>query len=422
MSLPALRRPDAGFSLMEVVVALAVATLIMLGALTVLDTARHTTRRTMSVASAQQSGTYAMQELRANLKRAGLMVGKRNAFIAGTVFNGNNHVAMWDNYSAATYPYGVWSLVPAGSRVFTPVPGTDGIVVRYNNDTPPIHVCAMPGANASRLELAWDPSMAGDYPADGAYVELLSSSPCPGYGAAGEDPYMITIQINQSGVGGGGGGNCSCTGQNCNLQASQSCVAMDPLCRNIYTNRFNACYQVTFHNNIGCDFCQVGPTYMMSARSMLYWISTEDGTGNIANSRPVLVTKDGLGDNTAARIVSTDIEDLQVAYLIDHNDTAGAGLAPSADGTPATLDFPSGRFPAIRALRVNLTARTPVTDLQARNQGYCATRPPAFRELFTRPTLENHPKPTSGPGFCDGYRRTTLSETMNLANMRANPL
>ena len=447
-------RRQSGFTLLEVLVAMTVTTLILVGALTALDNTRRIARNGMTISEAQQTSSYAMQELAENVRKAGLNLGKRNAIVTAVKTGTTVYTLTWDNYSAASYPNGIWNDGP--SKVFLPVTGTDGMTVRYTDGKPPVHLCIMPSANANTFYLGWNPSLDGFYPRAGDTIELLTSSPCvdpniPGGTGAGTDPYVISLTLNnQTGPDPNNpatttAGNCNCSGSNCSA-APLSCTGNDPVCADLYTNNKNGgCVHYTLTNTApNCDFCQVGPTYIMSSITQSYWISTEDGTGvvysspGVVSSRPVLVSRTGYTGTT--RILSENVEDLQVTYMLDGGDTTyttGAGVNPvippdavngltrRPDASVVATNFMPDQIQmaAVRAVQIELSTRTASTDLISKSRTYCANSlPAASRPLFSRATQGNHPIAPADNDYCDGYKRQLSRQVVFLSNMLAKPL
>ena len=68
---PSPARTQTGFTLVEVLVATLITSLIMIATLTALDQSRRVARKNLAVSEAQQAASYSMQEMAQNVRRAG---------------------------------------------------------------------------------------------------------------------------------------------------------------------------------------------------------------------------------------------------------------------------------------------------------------------------------------------------------------
>jgi prepilin-type N-terminal cleavage/methylation domain-containing protein len=422
------RRAAAGFTLVEMLVAMVLVSLIMIVALDAFIGTRRVTRKNLSVNEAQQQGSYAMQELAVTLRRTGFQLGPTFAILKIFCSGGScataghiDNIATWDQYPGGTGGTWIWQ-EPLGTITgYVPVTGTDGISVKYGDDQPPIHVCVMPNGNANNMDMDYDPAYAAYYPKTGDVIDVITTSNCYDSGEEGTNIVTVGVATNSttppdqcSNAGGAGGLDCS------KSPAGDSCYCKDTLCKALQLSK--NCYKVTFDKNVGkpgCDFCEKGPTYIVTSKTASFWISTEDRTGVIYNaaggvsSRPVLVGRYG-GPGTAARIVATDIEDLQISYLLNNP----VGTVQDQQTVPA-----STLLPKTRALRISLSARSGVTDLMYKNYTYCSGKGASFTQLFSRATLENHAaNAAANTDYCDGLRRVVYNQVVNLPNMTSYPI
>lgn len=439
-SRPAARRPDGGFTLIEMIVAMAVSTLILIAALTAFDSSRRISRRNFSLTDAQQSGTYALQETALNIRRAGFGTAASFAIVrnagntpdpAGTV---NSPLATWNNYTAAMVTIADNGVVGTAPK-YMPVLGTDGITIRYADlSQPPLHICYAP--DNTHLDLARnDGYMNANYP----------------NGGAGSNPVfdLVTNNINCYGAianAATDAGRLTMTGPGANIICCQGCIASvpppasvnstDPACKNALKGT-NNCVRVPVTLPANCDMTKAvtntPSSQLYPSRTASFWISTEDLSGDLSLSPPVLVSRVSGGSQSAAqnsiktattRVLANGIEDLQLVFY--RANTATNVLVVHDSGAPVSANTPialptNAEMLDIRAIRVDLIARTGVTDLMYKNQAYCSTKP-GLVPLFTRPALNDHAAPAAGTtSYCDGFRRLGFTQLINMPNMTAKP-
>ena len=434
--LPAQHR---GFSLMEVAVAMSVTTIILIGLLTVVDSTQRITRKGLSLAEAQQSADFGLQELTNNLRKTGSGVG-RTAAIARQVSTATaTYIATWHNYDPTVIlpATGIWNN-NNGGRVFFPVPGTDGITVRYTDGSPSVHLC---GSNSGGGLATWLPSYPyypTGYPIVGQVYELFPTQPV-NCGGTLYDSVTITIQSNPN-----NNTNCGPPPQQtvCATNDTAVCAPFLNIPPLIPPPPVASCNHYLLNMNPGgCGtFCSMAPIAFTTSTPVSYWISTEDGTGTIYSAagvvrtggRPVLVSLQGI--TGTPRIVTTDVEDLQFTYLFDSTQPS-AGVAP-ANGQLAQIPTTSSnalpiatlwrnQMAAVRALQIGLVVRTSATDPIYKNPAYCrsARFTANIRPLFSRPANGTRAAATAAADldWCDGMRRQVVRQTIFLPNMISSP-
>lgn len=420
---------------MEVIVALGVTVIILIGTMTAVDSTRRITRKGLSLAEAQQTADFGLQELSNNLRKAGAGVG-RTAAIARQVLSATGvYTATWHNYSALTPVPGIWNNANGG-RVFTPVPGTDGITIRFTDGAPSTHLC---GSNSGGGLATWLPSYPfypTGYPVVGQTYELFPTQPVV-CGGVSYDSITITVSANPN------------NNTNCGPPPQQTvCATNDAAVCGAFLNippvtpappPASCNHYLLDMNPSGCGtFCSMAPIAFTTSTPVSYWISTEDGTGTVysapgvVSSRPVLVSLQGV--TGTPRIVTTDVEDLQFTYLFD-NTQPSAGVTP-ANGQLAQLPTASNnalplaatwrsQMAAVRAVQIGLVVRTSVTDQIYKSPAYCRSSSfnAGLRSLLSRPVNGTRGAAVSAdPDFCDGLRRQKVQQTIFLPNMLSNPL
>jgi prepilin-type N-terminal cleavage/methylation domain-containing protein len=117
-------------------------------------------------------------------------------------------------------------------------------------------------------------------------------------------------------------------------------------------------------------------------------------TYGVNTSNYTLVRNDGENTQTLAGATNqSQVEDLQISYWMQG--CTSTDLNTCWYNTPAEAGKTNA---AIRAVRINLTMRTPIEDTTDRN--------------YSRPTLEDH----TGSATMDGYRRRVYTTVVKLRN------
>ncbi len=429
---------SAGFTLVEMELAFLIGVFLMIVALDAFEASQRISRRNVALTEAQQGGTYALQEAAINIRRAGFGLGGnfavvRNAGNSSGPGTANSPLASWNNYDpAATGP----TIATVNAGDYLPVAGTDGITVRYADAVqPPLHVCYQP--NSSTLQVVQNDAYMtpGVYPAANTAFDLVTQNlQCYGYAAV--PPPLDVAATNRSQIT----VNAVAAGRLCNGGVNPvypaDLATHEPACGPVYkpspTPMPSTCLELTLSAPLPCtNLHRLSRSVLLyPSRTISFWISTEDRSGNLAQSRPVLVSRAaGAGAMAAGanplltaptRVLATDIEDLQLLYYrtvvgAGGNTLAIVGAIPG-DPLPANTEMPS-----VRAVRFDLIARTGVTDLMSKNPAYCAAHAQNVL-LFSRPALDDHPAAAAGaPDYCDGFRRVTFSQLINMPNMTALP-
>ncbi len=424
--------PARGFSMVEALVAILVTSIILVGTLTALDSTRRVTRNGIAIAEAQQTADFALQSLTNNLRKAGAGIGRTHAIartITGVSGNtGATYIATWHNIDSATAngATGIWrSGFVNGGKEFHPVPGTDGITVRFTDGAPGAHLCGSNSGGGLATWLPHYPWYPAGYPVDGAVYEINLTPPKD---CGGLDTITVLVKAFN-------------TQTNCGPPPQQAiCANNDPVCFRFYQNPTGTCDHFgldIFPTGCAMTFCELAPLSFTTSQPLSYWISTEDGTGTIYSaagvlrSRPVLISM--LGLQGRPRIEASDVEDMQVTYLFDSTQPS-AGVAPVSGQMAQLPTTTNNSLPpaatwrsqtaAVRALQIGLVARTPATDLIYKNNTYCTTNlRPSLRPLLSRPANGTRPAAVAADfDYCDGMRRQIVRQTIFLTNMLSQPL
>ncbi len=380
-------RASRAFSLVELMVALAVSSTVIIGAVSLLVGQQRAYRAGASDRGLQETARVALEEIGGSLRMAGFGVDPPLAFdfgaadnitmrqaprIAGqTVKNSGfkcaNPVACRDRIDRADEIV-FYSRDPAFGHLITAVGGTTSITI-----SGPLRVPLYAGQVL--LAMCTTGNMLWAYVTVGAYVP------------ASPNPAVVTLA---------GGAGLSFPLQNDALSD-------------------------------GCFGSGIAPVVKIDRYR--YYVDTFDGAGNslpaeTPGSRPFLMLDQGLTDesgNAILQAIAPDVEDLQFEYMFPAGAVPRVGSTPNAviaagaagiDLAPATgapgygtsVVDPSraNQHPAnIRAVRVSLVARSADTDPAVRDQ--------------TVPVASNRP---GLPGL-PNYRRMLFETTIAVQNMDA---
>ncbi len=448
LPLPARRPAESGFSLLEVLVAISLSSIVLIAALSAFDASRRLTRRNLALMNAQQGGTFALQEAAINIRRAGFGLGGTFAIVrnAGAVSGAGtaaSPLASWNNYDPAATGTGVTIATAAtpAANVYIPVTGTDGITIRYSDtSSPPLHACYQTAANKIELVANSTYMTAGVYPQASLAYELVTRNlTCYGNAAPTSLTPIANSATNNSQITVTAVSGFTHTCNNGAGPVKGDLALLDTACKPVATPAPPAlCAELILAAALPCApgtpaGLQQGSSSVLlyPSRTISFWVSTEDRSGDPAASRPVLVSRLSGLDAVAAgsnplltaptRVVSADIEDLQIVYYrsatVGTADTlAVIGAGPALDILPANTEMPT-----VRAIRFDLIARTGVTDMMYKNQAYCTAQTQLVPQ-FSRLRLDDHAAAAAGAAdFCNGYRRTIFSQLINLPNMTALP-
>lgn len=389
----------SGFSMIELLVALAASMFVLLGATILLSSQQRSFTSTSAERALQESGRIALDSIAADLRLAGFGVDPALAFDLGTLALGR--VAM----------------IPSGAS-FTTSPlacGTD-LTCRDRVDGPD-----------ELVFLARDPAFGKPLTAaaTSASSQLTVQGPLNTPLHKGQILQVLcyTGKMAWSYV-----------------QVSQSVAAGNALSVNIPIDTGTTIFPK--QNNTLADSCfssvlTTDPASAQSAARVFkvdrtrYFIQSYDAGGNkvtwgTAGSRPWLMADRGLtdtGHGNAAVIdpVAPDVEDLQVAYVFPadtvtpvvgatsgtvlSNDDSGvnlAALSPIFGEDPAAPSRLTHHPGNIRAVRVAVVVRSAEPDL-------AATNPTTIPAAFNRPAITGAP----------AYRRLQLQTTVSVRNLDA---
>lgn len=394
------RKPDRGFTLVELLVAVTVSVLVVSGAIGMLVAQQRVFRTTSADRAVQETGRIALEEITTNLRLAGYGIDPAYAFDFGPLAVVRQERAPSTAVVTAASTFASCTDVTCRDSVT----GPDEIVFRYRN---PSFVHALAQAPASTTSIV----IAGPL-ANPIYQGQILQVMC----FAGD---MLWAYVTV------GATVAATTSDTVTIQLAAGSTDRFPF-QNSYLS--NSCFSaVAPRGSSAVAFANAAKVYKVD--QFRYYVTRYDDAGNVVtdpsiDARPFLMLDQGLvdGGNAIRSVVSPDVEDLQFAYVFPNSPTPETQLVGATPGTALTAndvdtDVDGGppafsddstaatrrtQHPAnIRAVEVSLVARMPQGD----DAVYDATIPAARN----RPSI-------AGPA---GYRRQLFETTAATRNLGA---
>ena len=414
-----LGRHTRGFSLVELLIALAVSILVIAGAMALLVSQQRIFQVSSADRALQETGRIALEELTSNLRLAGYGIDPAYAFDFGDLALARQDRAPTNaNVSAASTFANCKSVACRDS-----IAGSDEVVFRYRN---PSFVRALAAAptNGNSITIAGPlrsplyqgqilqvMCFAGDM--RWAYVTVGTTVP-----TTNADAVVVTL--------------ATANGDQFPFQ-------------NGYLT--NSCFgAVAPRNADALTFAAAAKVYKVD--QFRYYVARYDGSGTIvtditSTARPFLMLDQGLvNGDPILNVVAPDVEDLQFAYVFPGSQPANqlvgatASTQISADGSGIDVDPDAGppafsdeagdlrrltQHPAnIRAVAVSVVVRSPQADPQVFESAIPAAgnRPPAtgpvgFRRQLFETTSATRNLDARGPYF-PTYSTNSGADHLNL--------
>jgi type IV pilus assembly protein PilW len=394
------RNAERGFTLVELLVAVAVSVLVVAGAIGLLVAQQRVFRTTTADRAVQETGRIALEEVTTNLRLAGYGIDPAYAFDFGPVPVVRQERAPPGSVASAASTFASCTDVTCRDSVT----GADEIVFRYRNPFF-VHALAQAPASTTSITLAGplaNPIFQGQILQVMCFAgDMVWAYVTVGATVAATDADTVTVQLAT------GNGN------------------QFPFQNDFLTN---SCFTAVAPR--GADavtFSNASKVYKVD--QFRYYVARYDAAGAIvtdvaADARPFLMLDQGLVDGgTAIRsVVSPDVEDLQFAYVFPNSPAAANQLVGATANTSVTGDdidvnpdigppafsdagnaaTRATQHPAnIGAVAVSLVARMPQGD------------DAVFDSLI--PAARNRPS-LAGPV---GYRRQLFETTTATRNLAA---
>jgi type IV pilus assembly protein PilW len=355
--------PTRGFSLVELLVALAVSLLVVGGAMALLLSQQRMFQTSSADRAVQETGRVALEEITSSLRLAGYGIDPGYAFDFGALAHVSQDRAPQGATVTAASTFADCTSVTCRDSIT----GPDEIVFRYRN---PSFVRSLAQAPTGTTSI----TIAGPLGAPLYQGQILQVMCFAG------DMLWAYVTVGQT---------VAATTANTVTVPLATGVANEFPFQNDYLA--NSCFGAAAGRGAtAAAFAAAAKVYKVD--QFRYYVATFDASGAVvasgtAGARPFLMLDQGLldGGNPIRRVVTPDVEDLQLAYLFPSSATAALqrvggtpGAAISADaagidvdpdeGPPAFSDVATAparrsQFPAnIRAVSVTVVARSPERD------------------------------------------------------------
>ena len=395
------RRGQRGFTLVELLVALAVSVLVVAGALGLVVAQQRVLRATSGDRSLQETGRVALEELTGNLRLAGYGIDPVYAFDFGPLLITRQERAPFGSVGTAASTFASCTSVTCRDSTA----GSDEIVFRYRNPSFVRSLAATPTGGDSI-------TVAGPLPSPLYAGQILQVMCFSG------DMLWAYVTVGST--------VAASTADTVTVNLATGVANQFPF-QNSYLA--NACFSAVAPRNADpVTFANAAKVYKVD--QFRYYVARFDEAGNpvtdvTSTARPYLMLDQGLVDGSTPirSVVVPDVEDLQFAYVFPNSAAAlrliGAtpGTAISAgssgidtnpdpdppafsdEGTAATR---TTQHPAnIRAVAVSVVARSPQAE-----DGVFDSAIPATRNR----------RATVGP---EGHRRQLFETTAATRNLDA---
>ena len=354
-----------GFSLVELVIALAVSLLVIAAAMALLVSQQRIFRVSTADRALQETGRVALEELTSNLRLAGYGIDPSYAFDFGPLETSRQDRAPANADLSAASTFASCTAISCRDSIT----GSDEIVFRYRNPSFVRTLAAAPTSETS-ITIA-GPLVTPLYQGQILQVMCFAGDMRWAYvtvGATVQPTDSDTVEVGLAGANGD----------------------QFPFQNGYLTN---TCFGAVAPRNA----LQTAPTTFAAAAKVYkvdqfrYYVARYDTAGDVvtdvtSTARPFLMLDQGLvnGGNPVLNVVAPDVEDLQFAYLFPNSQPANqlvgatAGTQISAGASGIDLD-PAAGPPAfsdeslapqritqhpgnIRAVAVAVTVRTPEAD------------------------------------------------------------
>jgi type IV pilus assembly protein PilW len=395
------RRNAPGFSLVELLIAMAVSLLVIAGAMALLVSQQRIFQVSSADRALQETGRIALEELTSNLRMAGFGIDPDYAFDFGAQPRARQDRApVTANPSAASTFPGCTAVSCRDS-----IAGSDEIAFRYRN---PSFVRSLAAAPTSTTSI----TIAGPLRSPLYQGQILQVM------CFGGDMLWAYVTVGST-VG-------ITDGPTVDIPLAAGSGDQFPH-QNAYL--LNGCFSAVAPRNANATtFAAAAKVYKVD--QFRYFVARYDGSGAVVTditttARPYLMLDQGLQDGGAAilSVVAPDVEDLQFAYVFPNSaaanqligatastpisaDETGIDLEP--DATPPAFSDETGSAPRltqhpgnIRAVAASIVVRSPAQDPLVFDSAIPATA--------NRPTL-------TGP---IGFRRQTFQTTAATRNLDA---
>jgi type IV pilus assembly protein PilW len=400
------RRTSRGFTIIELLVAVGVSVVVILGAMGLLVAQQRIFRVTSADRAVQETGRIALEELTSNLRLAGYGIDPAYAFDFGPLTTVRQERAPKTAVVTAASTFASCTDVTCRDSVT----GPDEIVFRYRN---PFFVRSLASAPSSTTSITiagplTNPIRQGQILQVMCFAgDMLWAYVTVGAEVAATDSATVNITL---------------AGANGDQFPFQNGYLL------------NSCFgAVAPRGASAITFASAAKVYLVD--QFRYYVARYDGAGQLVTSltstaRPFLMLDQGLLSSGAPilNVVAPDVEDIQFAYVFPSSPAgsqlvgATSGIAISTDGSGVDVD-PDGGPPAfsddstattrttqhpanIRAVGVSLVARMPQGDDQVADATIPAARnrpavagPPGYRRQLFETTAATRNLAARGPYF-----------------------
>jgi type IV pilus assembly protein PilW len=356
-----------GFTLVELLTALVIGSILMLGAITIMVNSKDAYETQDDLARLQENARFAMNMLLKDIRMAGYFgcgAGNGDTFDhidnggAGNLFDSENGIEGMDNYAggATWQPSGAVADIDAVAGV-TYFPDSDGLTVRYLDPSTVINVVAKMPNSSANIEVSSNGTLLEGQIigiTDCANTDVLQVTSLPG---------TTKIQTN-SGSGSPG-----------NVDAQ--------------TFGFAGCGTPNCLSKQYGDDAQV-----MALKAVRYFLQDDDGDGRPSLHR-MIITPSGSDSTLTSQKLVDGVDSLQITY---GRDTTGDGVADTYT-TSANIGA-AGNWDNVSTVRIGMLLNTvdeygqttDDVDRTVNGEAFNAVGDRRRRRLFTTTVLLRNPQ------------------------------
>ena len=400
---PPLSRAQGGFTLLELVIGVAVSLVVIAGAVTMLQGQSRGLQVSQSDRALQETGRMALGSISQDLRMAGYGVEPPMVFDFGQMTNvpmerarqGTGKTVTFGGDGAGTTGFACAAAVSCRDGIV----GPDELVFQYRNPSFNHRIVAVPSATSIVIEGPLN-------------VPIRAGQVFQAICLSGAMPWAYVRAANE----------VAATADPTVRIALEAGSDLD------YPRQNEAIAPATGDACFG-----TGQARLLEVERVRYFIQSYDALGNVAawnaaGTRPYLMLDRGLraADQTPLlEVVSPDVEDLQVSYVFPlaavGNQVVGATPGVPVDNSAAGIDFapPGGPFPNYATPRL-ATARTthyPSNIRSVRVAAVVRSPSPVSNQLLREvPAAGNRPAIPAGD---PDYRRAVFQTSVAIPNMES---